>query len=76
MNKDRRNAIRALSEQIENIKNDIESIQGDEQEYFDNMPENFQMGDKGEAASNAIAALGYALDSCNEAIEQLEGAAE
>lgn len=73
MNKERRKAIDALRERIENIQNEINEIEGEiesvrdeEQEYFDNMPESFQSGDKGQAAEAAIEQLDGALESIQE----------
>jgi uncharacterized coiled-coil DUF342 family protein len=64
MNKERRKAIGALLEQIaelqgkaDDIKEQLESLKDEEQEYYDNMPESFQNGEKGEAANAAVEAL-------------------
>lgn len=51
-----------LKELIDDIKMEIEAIMEEEQDYFDNMPENFQMSDKGEAAEEAVSNLEYAID--------------
>jgi uncharacterized coiled-coil DUF342 family protein len=54
MNKKRREAINALIGRIEelgatlaDLQSEIETIRDEEQEFFDNMPESFQNGDKG-----------------------------
>jgi hypothetical protein len=74
MNKDRRKALAGAVElvgkieaDIEEAKSLIETARDEEQDYFDNMPEAFQQGDKGEAAQNAISEL-------DEAVSQLEAA--
>jgi hypothetical protein len=41
----------------------------EEQEFYDNMPESFQTGDRGQAAEAAVDALTEAID----AIEELTG---
>ena len=74
MNKDRRARIQALINKLEDIKEDIDFIKGEEQEYYDNMPENFQMGEKGDKAQEAIDNLDYAYSSIEEVVEYLEEA--
>jgi uncharacterized coiled-coil DUF342 family protein len=72
MNKDRRKTIASITEQLaelealrDSIKEAIEEVRDEEQEYFDNMPEGFQMADRGQAAEGAISNL-------ENAISQLE----
>jgi uncharacterized coiled-coil DUF342 family protein len=74
MNKDRRARIQALLNKLEDIKEDIDFIKDEEQEYYDNMPENFQMGEKGDKAQEAIDNLDYAYSSIEEVVEYLEEA--
>jgi len=69
MNKVRREAIAVQAALIDNIINqladirsELESLREEEQEYFDNMPESFQSGDKGTTAEYAIAALDMAIE--------------
>lgn len=42
MNKNRRQALKALMDQLEDIKSSIEEIQSEEEDYRDNIPENLQ----------------------------------
>ncbi len=44
------------------IVSTVESIRDDEQEAYDNMPESFQQGERGEASQAAIEALQSAAD--------------
>lgn len=76
MNKDRRARIQALINKLEDIREDIDFIKDEEQEYYDNMPENFQMGEKGDKAQEAIDNLDYAYSSIEEVVEYLEEALE
>ena len=76
MNNARRKSITDLVQKIAEIKADFESLRDEEQEYFDNMPEALQGGDKGQAAENAIDQLETAIDNLDEAISSAEGAAE
>jgi chromosome segregation ATPase len=73
MNNDRRKQIEALRTRLEQILADIEevridltSIENDEQEYFDNMPESLQAADKGDKASAAIDALASAASDLED----------
>jgi methyl-accepting chemotaxis protein len=87
MNKDRRKALEAIKTSIEkwvsafemnvdsdalsDLHTDLTDIQGDEQEYFDNMPEGLQGGDKGSAAESAIEALQEAMDKLDEVMDAI-----
>lgn len=76
MNNKRRAAIRAIAAKLKQLSEEIESIRDDEQDYFDNMPENLQGSERGEIAENAIDALDEASSNLEEAIGNLENAAE
>lgn len=76
MNKDRRARIQALIKKLEDIKEDIDFIKDEEQEYYDNMPESIQAGEKGDKAQEAVDNLDYACSQIDEVIEYLEGALE
>lgn len=51
---------------IEEAKGILESVRDEEQEAYDNMPENFQNGERGEKSQAAI-------DALENAISELEG---
>lgn len=82
MNKDRRKRIQALEAQLsklvlpdmnlEDIKSDIEGIKDEEQEYYDNMPESLQSGDRGQRAEEVVGLLGEAEDELQELIDAFE----
>jgi chromosome segregation ATPase len=70
MNKDRRKAISNLISRIEEISatlydlgSEIEQLQSEEQDYYDNMPESLQGGERGERAQEAADALQEAYDA-------------
>ena len=63
MNKERRDAIEKAQGLIEEAKDILQEACDEEQEYFNNMPESLQGGDKGQAAENAISILRYAIDN-------------
>lgn len=74
MNKDRRARIQALIDKLYDIQSDIDFIKEEEQEYYDNMPESIQYGEKGDKAQEAIDNLDYAYSQIDEVIEYLEEA--
>ena len=76
MNKERRGRINDLLERVQEIQAEVERLQDEEQEYYDNMPEAIQGGERGEIASAAIDNLSSAYDSLDEVIEYLEAATE
>lgn len=73
MNKERRKTIDEIAADLDRIKGEVEScreqieaVKDEEQEFFDNMPESFQNGEKGERAQAAI-------DALDTAASELEG---
>lgn len=69
MNKARRKEIDEIISLVEQAKERLEAVRDDEQEYYDCMPENFQQGEKGEQAEEAVNCLDQAIDSLDEAID-------
>lgn len=76
MNTERRKAIEGVKSTLDQAKGDIENLQQEEQEYFDNMPESLQGGEKGEKAQAAADALQEAMDNIESAIDNLSTATE
>jgi uncharacterized coiled-coil DUF342 family protein len=73
MNKDRRNQIAEVAAKLadlealrDEIKEAIENIRDEEQEYFDNMPEGLQQSDRGYAAEEAISQLDEAVSALED----------
>lgn len=73
MNAARRKEISAIIDLVEKIKDafntatgEIERVAGEERDYYDNMSENLQGGDKGTAASEAADELEEAHNALNE----------
>jgi hypothetical protein len=88
MNAERRKAINAIITVLEQAAvfdaqiNEIATLKDEEQEYYDNMPEGLQSGEKGSAAEEAVSNLQDAEDKLqeiedglNEAIDFLRSAA-
>ena len=86
MNNERRKAIAALADRTQNllgrvadlhteaedIASDIESVMEEEQDYFDNMAESLQGGEKGCAAEDAVSALESAKDAIAAVLSEAE----
>lgn len=72
MNKERRTMIEKIITRIENIKDELQDVLSDEEFAFDNMPENLQYSERGEASQEAIDSMSEAIDNLEEAIEQLQ----
>jgi hypothetical protein len=69
MNKQRRKLIDDALDKIEAAKVDLETARDEEQEFYDNMPESLQSGDKGHAAEEAAANLSEIIDGLETAID-------
>lgn len=73
MNRERRKTIDYLhtrlsecSSALEAIRDEIDTLRDEEQEYYDAMPESLQGGDKGQAAEAAVDELQSAYDRMDE----------
>ena len=66
MNKKRRSEIARATALIEQAWLILETCRDEEQDYYDNMPESFQDGEKGEAAQTAIDALDEAVSALED----------
>ena len=63
MNAERRKRLSAALEQLEAAKFEIEEIQQEEQEAYDNMPESLQESERGETIANNAESLENAMGS-------------
>ena len=72
MNKTRRQQLTKWLEDLEKIKDELESICSDEQDYFDNMPENLQGGQRGCESEEAIEQMEEAVSQIEDAISIIE----
>ena len=71
MNNKRRKAITQIMNELDILKNEIETLKDEEQEYFDNMPESFQGGAKGEKEEGIISELEDAWNSLDDCLTSL-----
>jgi predicted nuclease with TOPRIM domain len=76
MNKTQRNQIEKWIDSLTEIKEGVESMQEEEQDKLDNMPENLQESERGEQMQNGIENLEAAASSLEEAIDSLNDATE
>lgn len=72
MNKERRKEISRAVAMIDEAKGILESCKDEEQDYYDNMPESLQGGDKGTSAENSVSVLEDAVSSLDETISNIE----
>ena len=59
---------------LEELMQDIEALQEEEQECYDNLPESLQDGERGQDMQEAADNLEYAANSVQEALDYLEEA--
>ena len=74
MNKERRKRLTKEYELIEEAKAIPEEVKDDEAEAYDNLPENFQNGDRGEEIQGYIEMLDEAcnyLDDASSVVDQI-----
>lgn len=74
MNKQRRKDIDTIIQNLEGIREQIQMVLEEEQEYLDNIPENLQNSDRYETAETAVQELEEADGSIDDIIEHLENA--
>jgi predicted nuclease with TOPRIM domain len=71
MNKQNRRDLQGYVDSLEEIKSCLETMQEDETEKLDNMPEGLQDSERGDAMQEAIDNLESAASSLEEAIDYL-----
>lgn len=76
MNNTRRKQIKSIIEKLSEIKNEIETVTEDEEEYLDNIPESLQESERYEKSEVALENLNNASDTIDELIKYLEEAME
>lgn len=76
MNQDRRNRLEKIQGLIDDAMAQLEQIREEEQEAFDNMPESFQDGERGETMQEHISNMEDAessLDDVKSTIDEVIG---
>lgn len=76
MNKVRRKELQEIYDIISEVKERLETVHDEEEEYKDNIPENLQGSERYERAEAAVDALDSAVSSLEEALDHIEEAQE
>lgn len=76
MNKERRKSLREIQSKLESLGQDLETLKEEEEEYRDNMPENLQESERYQRADEVCDLLQEALESMDNAYQQIEEAVE
>lgn len=76
MNKIRRKTLNELYDKLAELKELLEEVKCEEEDYRDNMPENLQNSERYEIAENACDNMDSAISSLEEALDYIESAAE
>lgn len=76
MNDARRKELDKAIAALEEAKSIVENIKSEEQDAFDNMPEGFQQGDRGQMMETAISAMDDVENDIDSAIGNIETAKE
>ena len=76
MNKERRKSLREIQSKLESLGQDLEALKDEEEEHRDNMPENLQESDRYQRADEVCDLLQEALESMDNAYQQIEEAVE
>jgi molecular chaperone GrpE (heat shock protein) len=76
MNKTRRAALADLQNKIDELKADVETYRDEETEYYENMPEGLQDGDRGSDSQTAIDNLEDVISNLEDALSSIEAAQE
>jgi len=72
MNKARRKELSEAAEMLRNAYSIIESCKDDEEDAYDNLPESFQDGERGEEMQEYIDAMDEAMEQIDEAANAIE----
>ena len=72
MNKERRNRLNHVLVALDEQRLELENIQSDEQESYDNMPESLQYSERAEAIQENIDDLDSCISDLDNIIENLQ----
>ena len=72
MNKLRRKQLQEAIELIEKAKSIVESVQDEEQDAFDSLPENLQCSERGETMEENCDRLGEILDTLSDQVDEID----
>lgn len=66
--------LEAIKEKTADVQSQLETLRDEEQEYYDNMPEGLQAGEKGDKAQEAVDNLDSAVSETETAHDSIEEA--
>jgi hypothetical protein len=72
MNKERRKRLQNVIDTLKDMVDELYAIQEEEQEAYDNLPESFQEGERGEKMSDAIDTLDMVLSEIDSQADELQ----
>lgn len=72
MNKERRKKLKRLSEKISEIIEILEEVMEEEREAYENSPDNFKYGERGEEMDGYIELLDEAYDYLDDAKHSID----
>lgn len=76
MNNMRRSKLDEIASKLEDIQYELYSVSSEEEEYYDNMPESIQSGEKGDRALEVINMIEEAGCSFDDLLDTIRSAAE
>ncbi len=76
MNNQRRKGIEAVLNELADLRSRIETIQSEEQDAYDNMPEGLQQSERGQKAEESCSRLEDALTAFDDLESALNDASE
>lgn len=76
MNNQRRKEIAAILNEFADLRSRLETIQSDEQDAYDNMPEGLKDSERGQKAQEACSRLDDAVTACDDFESALNDAME
>ena len=72
MNNNRRKTIQGIRDSIIDLQTELEEVQSEEQDAYDNLPESLQESEKGQVMYDALDNIESAISSLNEVMEYLD----
>lgn len=76
MNKIRRKALNEIYDKLAELRDLLEEVKGEEEDYRDNIPENLQSSERYEKADDACGQLEEAFEQLEYVLDCIEAAAE
>lgn len=72
MNRNRKERIKKICEELRRCLCELNEIHDEEEEYYDNIPDNLQGSERAESSEEAIESLDNAAENISEACDYLE----